>query len=83
MGRPQVEEGPHHGEEGMLDENEVLQLDWANARDAQRLFLEGMINHHTGATRPRPLDCGCGGSDAELPDRVSTRLGEAGAKGTS
>ena len=50
MGRPQVEEGPHHGGlEGMLDENEMQQLDLANARDGQRLFLEGMIKHHTGA----------------------------------
>ena len=32
---------------------------------------------------PGPLFCGYGGSDAELPDRVSTRFGEAGAKGTS
>jgi uncharacterized protein (DUF305 family) len=50
MGRPKVEEGPHHGGlEGMLDENEMQQLDLANARDGQRLFLEGMIKHHTGA----------------------------------
>jgi hypothetical protein len=34
-------------------------------------------------TGPAPLDWRYGGSDAELPDRVSTRLGEAGAKGTS
>jgi uncharacterized protein (DUF305 family) len=50
MGRPQMEEGPHHGGlEGMLDENEMQQLDLANARDGQRLFLEAMIKHHTGA----------------------------------
>jgi uncharacterized protein (DUF305 family) len=50
MGRPQVEEGPHHGGlDGMLDEHEMQQLDLANARDGQRLFLEGMIKHHTGA----------------------------------
>jgi uncharacterized protein (DUF305 family) len=50
MGRPQVEEGPHHGGlEGMLDENEMQQLDLANTEDGQRLFLEGMIKHHTGA----------------------------------
>ena len=50
MGRPQVEEGPHHGGlDGMLTENEMQQLDQANARDGQRLFLEGMIKHHTGA----------------------------------
>jgi uncharacterized protein (DUF305 family) len=50
MGRPQVEEGPHHGGlEGMLDEHEMQQLDEANARDGQRLFLEGMIKHHIGA----------------------------------
>jgi uncharacterized protein (DUF305 family) len=50
MGRPQVEEGPHHGGlDGMLTENEMQQLDEANARDGQRLFLQGMIKHHTGA----------------------------------
>jgi uncharacterized protein (DUF305 family) len=50
MGRPQVEEGPHHGGlDGMLSEDEMQQLDQADARDGQRLFLEGMIKHHTGA----------------------------------
>jgi uncharacterized protein (DUF305 family) len=50
MGRPQIEEGPHHGGlEGMLDENEMQQLDQADARHGQRLFLEAMINHHKGA----------------------------------
>lgn len=50
MGRPQVQEGPHHGGlEGMLDEREMQELDLANTRDGQRLFLEGMIKHHTGA----------------------------------
>jgi uncharacterized protein (DUF305 family) len=50
MGRPQVQEGPHHGGlEGMLDENEMQQLDLASARAGQRMFLEGMIKHHTGA----------------------------------
>lgn len=50
MGRPQLTEGPHHGGlEGTLDENAMQQLDLANARDGQRLFLENMIKHHTGA----------------------------------
>lgn len=50
MGHPQVEEGPHHGGlDGMLTENEMQQLDQANASDGQRLFLEGMIKHHSGA----------------------------------
>ena len=50
MGRPQVEEGPHHGGlEGMLDEGEMQQLDLADAREGQRLFLQGMIKHHTSA----------------------------------
>ncbi len=53
MGRPQIEEGPHHGGlEGMLDEREMQELDFANAGDGQRLFLEGMIKHHTGAIGP-------------------------------
>ena len=55
MGRPQVEVGPHHGGlDGMLDENEMQQLDQANARDGQRLFLEGMVGGGgpDGALRP-------------------------------
>ena len=48
---PRSEEGgPHHGGlDGMLTELEMQTLDMANARDGQRLFLEGMIKHHTGA----------------------------------
>jgi uncharacterized protein (DUF305 family) len=50
MGRPPVDGGTHHGGlEGMLDEDEMQQLDLANAREGQRLFLEGMIKHHAGA----------------------------------
>jgi uncharacterized protein (DUF305 family) len=50
MGRPQVEEGPHHGGlDGMLTENEMQQLDEATASAGQRLFLERMIKHHAGA----------------------------------
>jgi uncharacterized protein (DUF305 family) len=53
MGRPEVEAeegGPHHaGLDGMLTELEMQTLDMANARDGQRLFLEGMIKHHGGA----------------------------------
>ncbi len=53
MGRPEpeVEEGgSHHGGlDGMQTENEMLTLDMANARDGQRLFLEGTIEHHAGA----------------------------------
>ena len=48
---PEVEEGgPHHGGlDGMQTENEMQTLDMANARDGQRLFLKGMIKHHSGA----------------------------------
>jgi len=50
MGRPQREGGTHHGGlDGMLDENQMQQLDQANSDDGQRLFLEGMIKHHAGA----------------------------------
>jgi uncharacterized protein (DUF305 family) len=50
MGRPQLLGGTHHGGlQGMLDENEMQQLDQANSGDGQRLFLEAMIKHHTGA----------------------------------
>jgi uncharacterized protein (DUF305 family) len=33
----------------MLDESQMHDLDMAKARDGQRLFLKGMIKHHTGA----------------------------------
>lgn len=50
IGRPQREGGTHHGGlDGMLDENQMQQLDQANSGDGQRLFLEGMIKHHAGA----------------------------------
>jgi uncharacterized protein (DUF305 family) len=50
MGRPQREGGTHHGGlDGMLDEEQMEQLDQANSGDGQRQFLEGMIKHHTGA----------------------------------
>jgi uncharacterized protein (DUF305 family) len=50
MGRHQLEGGTHHGGlDGMLDENEMQRFDLANSRDGQRIFLEGVIRHHTGA----------------------------------
>ena len=75
MGRPQVEEGPHHGGlEGMLDENEMQQLDLANARDGQRLFLEGMIKHHTGAIElaKREIADGQHPGAVELANKIAT-----------
>jgi len=41
--------GHHGGEGGIMTEEQMRQLDKANARDGQRLFLEGMIQHHQGA----------------------------------
>jgi uncharacterized protein (DUF305 family) len=41
--------GHHGGEGGIMTEEQMRQLDKANAGDGQRLFLEGMILHHQGA----------------------------------
>jgi len=41
--------GHHGGEGGIMTEEQMRQLDKANARDGQQLFLEGMIQHHQGA----------------------------------
>jgi uncharacterized protein (DUF305 family) len=41
--------GHHGGEGGIMTEEQMRQLDVANGRDGQRLFLEGMIRHHQGA----------------------------------
>ena len=61
MGRPRVEEGTHHGGlDGMLDEHEMQQLDQANSGDGQRLFLEAMIKHHTGAIKMANLETAAG-----------------------
>ena len=34
---------------GMLDEDEIANLEAASGKDFDRLFLEGMIKHHEGA----------------------------------
>ena len=41
--------GHHGGEGGIMTEEQMRQLDHARGRDGQRLFLEGMIQHHQGA----------------------------------
>ena len=50
-GRRDMDEGgQHHGSGGgMMTEDDMRQLDKANASTGQRLFLEGMIKHHQGA----------------------------------
>jgi len=44
------EEGPGHhgGQDGLMTEDQMMQLDTADAPDAQKLFVTGMIRHHPG-----------------------------------
>jgi uncharacterized protein (DUF305 family) len=41
--------GMDHGMEGMVSDSDVQELDEAEGAEAERLFLEHMIEHHTGA----------------------------------
>jgi uncharacterized protein (DUF305 family) len=53
-GRTHIDDGGmHHGgaDDGMMTEEEMRTLDKANGNDGQRLYLDGMIKHHTGAIK--------------------------------
>jgi uncharacterized protein (DUF305 family) len=41
--------GMNHGTDGMMSDKDMAALDAATGRDASRLFLEQMIQHHQGA----------------------------------
>ncbi|SDI00872.1 DUF305 domain-containing protein [Agrococcus jejuensis] len=41
--------GMQHGDDGMLSDDELADLEAADGAEASRLFLEGMIAHHEGA----------------------------------
>lgn len=41
--------GAHGGMDGMLTEQEMDEIEAADGADGERLFLEGMIEHHEGA----------------------------------
>ncbi|MFC7430462.1 MULTISPECIES: DUF305 domain-containing protein [unclassified Agrococcus] len=42
-------DGMEHGDDGMLSDDELADLEAADGAAASRLFLEGMIAHHEGA----------------------------------
>lgn len=44
-----VHEGMDHGEDGMMSEEDMAELEDATGVDASRLFLEQMVQHHEGA----------------------------------
>jgi uncharacterized protein (DUF305 family) len=53
-GRTHIDDGGmHHGgaDDGMMTEEEMRTLDKASGSDGQRLYLDGMIKHHTGAIK--------------------------------
>lgn len=41
--------GMHHGDDGMMSDDDMAALDAASGADASALFLEQMIEHHEGA----------------------------------
>ena len=44
--------GHHGGENGLMSEKQMKELDTADGSTVQRLFLEGMIRHHQGVMSP-------------------------------
>lgn len=55
--------GHHGGEGGIMTEEQMRQLDQANGRDGQRLFLEGMIRHHQGAIQEAETEMADGNNE--------------------
>ena len=58
--------GHHGGEGGIMTEEQMRQLDKANTRDGQRLFLEGMIRHHQGAIEMAETEIEDGKNEAAI-----------------
>jgi uncharacterized protein (DUF305 family) len=52
--------GHHGGENGLMTEEQMEELDLADGSTAQRLFLEGMIRHHQGAVAIAEEEAGAG-----------------------
>jgi uncharacterized protein (DUF305 family) len=58
--------GHHGGEGGIMTEEQMRQLDKANTRDGQRLYLEGMILHHQGAIQMAEMEIEDGKNEAAI-----------------
>jgi uncharacterized protein (DUF305 family) len=52
--------GHHGGENGLMNEEQMEELDTTDGSTAQRLFLEGMIRHHQGAVVIAEAEAGAG-----------------------
>jgi uncharacterized protein (DUF305 family) len=67
-GRMKMPETSHHSSaDGMMTEEQMLELDEASGAEAQRLFLEGMIRHHQGAIKMAQAELASG----ENPDAIA------------
>ena len=52
--------GHHGGENGLMSEKQMKELDTTDGSTVQRLFLEGMIRHHQGAVVIAEAEAGAG-----------------------
>lgn len=60
-------DGMQHGDDGMLSDDELAELEAADGAEASRLFLEGMIAHHEGAVAMAEQEV----ADGSDPDAVA------------
>ena len=71
--------GHHGGENGLMSEKQMKELDTADGSTVQRLFLEGMIRDHQGAVVIAEAEAGAGNYEdaVELAkDMVATEKAE-------
>jgi uncharacterized protein (DUF305 family) len=69
-GRTHMDDGGmHHGgaDDGMMTEEQMRTLDKASGSDGQRLYLDGMIKHHTGAIKMAETEIASG----KNPDAIN------------
>lgn len=59
-------EGMDHGDDGMMSDDEMAELDDATGADASRIYLEQMIEHHEGAITMAEDEV----ADGQNPDAV-------------
>ena len=52
--------GHHGGENGLMSEEQMKELDTTDGSTPQMLFLEGMIRHHQGAVVIAEAEAGAG-----------------------
>jgi uncharacterized protein (DUF305 family) len=71
--------GHHGGENGLMSEEQMKELDTTDGSTAHRLFLEGMIRHHQGAVVIAEAEAGAGSYEDAVQlarDMVATQKAE-------